>query len=463
MAATAPLARIAPGWPSSPAPRSKLELRKTSSPPADTVKNQALSSISSNVRGATRLTPKERLNDVSHATRTPENEIFGGKEGSRILAFTANHENAEYPSSTSAVPLLPTRSVRRRPLGSSELEDTSAKYCEVAGLGRQQQSDEIKEDHTHATGAPANGAQAVSITSPQGIGNPRFRSLPRSPRETRLRVTVPISVTAPANTESDPMKIGSNTRNAITEASLRSRHTKDLTDIRGWKPLGVMDDKDSNMERPLSNNLSYIHRGDTPDHFTSNSKTTISDHPTADESEIAFTRSPPDSIATVTPSRPRDIMRSINMQTSPSVLESRLPDTTSHYRLRSSEEFHARHHSQFSMASSVYSNALKFDDEAPLVPPSLRIVHYDCYQGHRSIKVSNNMFSPVPCMVCGIKDNQLRWKCTFCCLRICGSCVDVLSEDPFRDLRKLEEYVAQAGMNHDKVNGVDYANETGAA
>lgn len=49
---------------------------------------------------------------------------------------------------------------------------------------------------------------------------------------------------------------------------------------------------------------------------------------------------------------------------------------------------------------------------------------------------------PVACMVCGKKDTETRWKCTWCCVSACGSCMQVLSsEDVGRDLRVAIERI----------------------
>jgi len=78
-----------------------------------------------------------------------------------------------------------------------------------------------------------------------------------------------------------------------------------------------------------------------------------------------------------------------------------------------------------------------------LIPP-LTKVHFACYQSHRSFAVSNNVRYPVPCMTCLKSDQQLRWRCTFCCLRICGDCVQAIQKCKARSLKELLESVVQA-------------------
>ena len=36
---------------------------------------------------------------------------------------------------------------------------------------------------------------------------------------------------------------------------------------------------------------------------------------------------------------------------------------------------------------------------------------------------SANKYNPVPCMVCKHEEHDRRWRCPFCALRICGSCM----------------------------------------
>jgi hypothetical protein len=69
--------------------------------------------------------------------------------------------------------------------------------------------------------------------------------------------------------------------------------------------------------------------------------------------------------------------------------------------------------------------------------PPLTKVHFACYQSHRSFAVSNNVRCSVPCMTCLKSDQQLRWQCTFCCLRICGDCVQAIRKCKSRSLKEL--------------------------
>ena len=72
-----------------------------------------------------------------------------------------------------------------------------------------------------------------------------------------------------------------------------------------------------------------------------------------------------------------------------------------------------------------------------ILAPPLLPVHYACYQAHRRMLRSANAKHPVPCMACGVEDEQVRHKCVWCCLRICGACMDRLDKVERRDLKVL--------------------------
>ena len=73
--------------------------------------------------------------------------------------------------------------------------------------------------------------------------------------------------------------------------------------------------------------------------------------------------------------------------------------------------------------------------------PPLTTIHYLCYQAHRAIRVSQNKNAPVPCMVCYTDDLEDRWKCAWCCVRMCKSCMERLQNSENRDLPALVYHV----------------------
>lgn len=85
---------------------------------------------------------------------------------------------------------------------------------------------------------------------------------------------------------------------------------------------------------------------------------------------------------------------------------------------------------------------LPIPNELKSVVQPLTSLHYSCYQAHRSIAMSRNIFYPVPCMTCHVVDREVRWRCTFCSLRICANCVEGLRACQRRSLKEFMETLA---------------------
>lgn len=83
--------------------------------------------------------------------------------------------------------------------------------------------------------------------------------------------------------------------------------------------------------------------------------------------------------------------------------------------------------------------SLPIPKELKSVVQPLTDLHYSCYQAHRSIAMSRNIYYPVPCMTCHVADREVRWRCTFCCLRVCASCVEGLRACQRRSLKEFME------------------------
>ncbi|KAA8568434.1 hypothetical protein MFRU_012g00020 [Monilinia fructicola] len=62
-----------------------------------------------------------------------------------------------------------------------------------------------------------------------------------------------------------------------------------------------------------------------------------------------------------------------------------------------------------------------------LPAPPITSQHLDCYQSHRFMRRSRNNVCPLQCQTCSKADFEQQWKCTWCCLRICGDCMAVLA------------------------------------
>ncbi|KAF1934270.1 uncharacterized protein M421DRAFT_411 [Didymella exigua CBS 183.55] len=123
---------------------------------------------------------------------------------------------------------------------------------------------------------------------------------------------------------------------------------------------------------------------------------------------------------------------------------STLPFTTTHPSSSTSTQPNAQEPSP--------SDPAQHDQGAPFIPltklpiplpPSLipRITpsQLACYTRHATNVWSNNFFQPTGCMACGANTPERRFQCTWCQLRICRGCSDVLRAIPGRDLGVLLE------------------------
>lgn len=88
------------------------------------------------------------------------------------------------------------------------------------------------------------------------------------------------------------------------------------------------------------------------------------------------------------------------------------------------------------------------ENNGPWTPPDIEPVaaplnklHFACYQGHRSMPAANNVWYPLPCMTCQKFDREVRYRCVFCCLRVCASCFQTLQKVPTRSLDQLMETI----------------------
>lgn len=73
----------------------------------------------------------------------------------------------------------------------------------------------------------------------------------------------------------------------------------------------------------------------------------------------------------------------------------------------------------------------------PVVTPPLTKVHYGCYQSHRAMPASDNVWYATACMTCHKIDQEIRRRCIFCCLRICTDCFETLQKGRDRSLGDL--------------------------
>lgn len=89
----------------------------------------------------------------------------------------------------------------------------------------------------------------------------------------------------------------------------------------------------------------------------------------------------------------------------------------------------------------------------PTPTPPLTLGHYECYQEHRHMYFSPNIYNPVPCMACGAEEGRSRWKCYWCCLRVCEACMDSLGRMDERNLKTLIDRLEKSRAGVGRVEG----------
>ncbi|RHZ72590.1 hypothetical protein CDV55_102301 [Aspergillus turcosus] len=97
-------------------------------------------------------------------------------------------------------------------------------------------------------------------------------------------------------------------------------------------------------------------------------------------------------------------------------------------------------------ASGPLESVSSDENNGPFTPPEIEPVtvplnrlHYACFQEHRTMMPTNNVWHSLPCMVCQKFDREMRYRCVFCCLRICADCYQNLQKVPSRSLARLME------------------------
>lgn len=95
----------------------------------------------------------------------------------------------------------------------------------------------------------------------------------------------------------------------------------------------------------------------------------------------------------------------------------------------------------------------------PIPAPPLTIIHMKCYQGHRRMLVSPNKYNPVPCMVCKQEEQDKRWRCPFCALRLCGPCMAEFDQRK-RDLEAVVSWMDQLKEEEAKAAECNNENES---
>ncbi|KAG9232515.1 hypothetical protein BJ875DRAFT_485983 [Amylocarpus encephaloides] len=78
--------------------------------------------------------------------------------------------------------------------------------------------------------------------------------------------------------------------------------------------------------------------------------------------------------------------------------------------------------------------------------PPLSTIQLNCFQSHRFMRSTRNTLCPVACMVCQRRDADQRWRCSWCCLSACGSCMQVLAAIPGKDLNVCLDKIRKSGL-----------------
>ncbi|KAI0481609.1 hypothetical protein F4859DRAFT_426563 [Xylaria cf. heliscus] len=74
--------------------------------------------------------------------------------------------------------------------------------------------------------------------------------------------------------------------------------------------------------------------------------------------------------------------------------------------------------------------------------------HYNCHLNHIKIVNSRNTYYSLACQTCGTADKERRYVCTYCNLRVCVSCVELLTANG-RNLRATMDILREQGRIKD--------------
>ncbi|KAJ0338810.1 hypothetical protein COL922a_005129 [Colletotrichum nupharicola] len=100
-------------------------------------------------------------------------------------------------------------------------------------------------------------------------------------------------------------------------------------------------------------------------------------------------------------------------------------------------------------------------------PPSPSIVYsarpikesmLDCYARHRTVDRTRNRNYALSCQTCGKADTEDRFKCQWCYVRVCASCLTVFNRNG-RDLRQLLTHLESNPQSSGDVDGANTSNE----
>ncbi|KAJ8065600.1 hypothetical protein OCU04_006276 [Sclerotinia nivalis] len=95
-----------------------------------------------------------------------------------------------------------------------------------------------------------------------------------------------------------------------------------------------------------------------------------------------------------------------------------------------------------------------------LAAPPITSQHINCFQSHRFMRRSRNNICPLQCQTCSKGDFEQQWKCTWCCLRVCGDCMAVLTTVR-KDLRTFLGLIGRDVLNESNSKTAEVGNDIG--
>jgi hypothetical protein len=168
---------------------------------------------------------------------------------------------------------------------------------------------------------------------------------------------------------------------------------------------------------------------------------------------VASSEDPVTDYLTSTPSHSRDTSETLTITTTPITKSSPQPSQSSSTVRVSTPQSppSAKPQSPTSPKSVLSPTKINFPTyPAPAVlagavsqGPPISTVQLNCYQSHRFMRSTRNTLCPVACMVCQRRDADQRWRCSWCCLSACSSCMGILASVPGKDLRVVLDRVGK--------------------
>ena len=321
---------------------------------------------------------------------------------SSIRDLARNSRRSPLPSPPASAYEPPVNSFEKTPLRQNELERHSLPPNPPNGVGYPSLDSSIASLTPDRSGVSGNSS---NLTTPSPT-----RNSPSSPPEEE---SSPLSSKGMGNKPSHLVKKVRKARSKshLSEGNRRSEESTDSLpqhSLEGVPQLGSLPPRESSTRLDVPRRRSSL----TALHANSSrfSGLDSSDPPSAEGTIRPII---PSTNESATPTDKRETL-------SPTLLEP--PPVASRHISTASQTPSAA--SRSSTVPWHISFPQTFPDGPIKIPaPPLTVTHYQCYQSHRRMPFSKNKLNPVPCMACGTEDEAGRWKCTWCALRICATCM----------------------------------------